>query len=184
MDGPPVGHRGPGLEGVVGQALVAVGVQHQLGAQGVAGEAFGLMGRDEAVPAAVRDQWITAARARWAAARAEALAGGGDGGAWLQGDAVRAVTCDVLAVPVVTGDVDPGVLDDLVQLCMRLGRHGDCAADPEPPTAHAREMLERQVIGKARPGRSAGPLPSIDGATRSCEQRPGLPARSRWRVRW
>jgi hypothetical protein len=40
------------------------------------------------------DQWITAVRARWAGARAAASADGGDGAAWLDGDAARAAACD------------------------------------------------------------------------------------------
>ena len=46
----PVGHLGPGLEGVVGQAVGTVGVQHQLGAGRLAGQAFGMAGRDQAAP--------------------------------------------------------------------------------------------------------------------------------------
>jgi hypothetical protein len=96
---------------------------------------------------ALEGEWITAVRARWAAARAVASVAGGDGAAWLEGDAARAITCDATLVPVVTGEVDAGVLDDLVQLCVRLAGHGE---DRQASlTAHAREMLERQVIGKA-----------------------------------
>jgi len=114
---------------------------------------------------ALEDEWITAARARWAAARATASVGGNDGAAWLDGDAARAVTCDAMVVPVVTGEVDPGVLEDLVRLCATLaGHHGlgpvgdpapegqagpPCCDGTAPLTAHAREMLERQIIGKA-----------------------------------
>jgi len=114
---------------------------------------------------ALEDEWITAARARWAAARATASIGGSDGAAWLDGDAARAVTCDAMVVPVVTGEVDPGVLEDLVRLCATLaGHHGlgpvgdpapegqagpPCCDGTAPLTAHAREMLERQIIGKA-----------------------------------
>ena len=114
---------------------------------------------------ALEDEWITAARARWAAARATASVGGSDGAAWLDGDAARAVTCDAMVVPVVTGEVDPGVLEDLVRLCATLaGHHGlgpvgdpapegqagpPCCDGTAPLTAHAREMLERQIIGKA-----------------------------------
>ncbi len=136
---------------------------------------------------ALEAEWVAAARARWAAARAQAAVGGGDGGAWLDGDAARGLSCDAMVVPVVTGEVDPGVLEDLVQLCVTLaGHHGpggcgqghagagagqdgtggctghDPAGDPVadgrsgppccdglPLTAHAREMLERQIIGRA-----------------------------------
>ena len=96
---------------------------------------------------ALEEEWITAVRAQWAAARAAASIGGSDGGAWLDGDAARGIVCDATVVPVVTGEVDPGVLDDLVTLCVTLAGHGE---DRQAPlTAHAREMLERQVIGKA-----------------------------------
>ena len=106
--------------------------------------------------------------------RAAASVGGGDGAAWLDGDAARGITCDAMVVPVVTGDIDPGVLEDLVRLCVTLAGHHGCAepgdagepgqvGDPAgqgqagqqrccgtpPLTAHAREMLERQVIGRA-----------------------------------
>ncbi len=74
---------------------------------------------------ALEAEWVAAARARWAAARAQAAVGGGDGGAWLDGDAARGLSCDAMVVPVVTGEVDPGVLEDLVQLCVTLaGHHG------------------------------------------------------------
>src|SRR5580700_3210635 len=60
-------------------------------------------------------QWVTEMRIRWSARRAEAAGGtSGDGGAWLDGDAARAVACDAAISPFVTGDVNPAVLDDLV----------------------------------------------------------------------
>ena len=98
----------------------------------------------------LQGEWITAVRGRWAAARAAASVGGSDGAAWLEGDAARAVTCDATVVPVVTGDIDVSALDDLVRLCVALGGHGECREHREAPlTAHAREMLEREVIGNA-----------------------------------
>ena len=106
----------------------------------------------------LQGEWITAVRGRWAAARAAASAGGSDGAAWLEGDAARAVTCDAMLVPVVTGEVDISVLDDLVGLCVALAGDGSGACTQcgsqgapgqRPLTAHARQMLERQIIGKA-----------------------------------
>jgi Domain of unknown function (DUF222) len=131
----------------------------------------------------LQGEWITGVRARWAAHRAAASVAGGDGAAWLDGDAARGLACDATLTPVVMGEVDPGVLDDLVDLCVGLAGHGrGCWADtgpassdpagtdpaggpgqagdpvpgcgggaagPRPLTAHAREMLERAVIGKA-----------------------------------
>ena len=124
-------------------------------------------------------EWITEMRIRWAAHRAETADGaGGDGGAWLDGDAARAMACDATITPVVTGNIDPGALDDLVRLCLQLAGHPhDCASPPgsppaaapapanQPPatapapaaspsglgqlTAMSREAIERAIIGKA-----------------------------------
>ena len=79
-------------------------------------------------------EWATGIRARWAARRAAASEGGG-GGAWLDGAAARAATCDAALTPVVTGDTDLSVLDDLVRLCVQLDRldHAGPAAATSPP---------------------------------------------------
>jgi hypothetical protein len=88
-------------------------------------------------------EWVTEMRIRWAARRAEASEGGGDGGAWLDGDAAHALACDAILTPVVTGDVDPSALDDLVRLCLQFAGHGTyCAPQPavDPATSNpARE---------------------------------------------
>jgi len=71
---------------------------------------------------ALQDTWIAGYRARWAAQRAAASVATGDGGAWLEGDAARAVACDAMIVPVVTGDIDPGAVEELILLCVRYHR--------------------------------------------------------------
>ena len=72
-------------------------------------------------------QWVTEMRIRWSARRAEFSGGtGGDGGAWLDGDAARAAACDAAITPVVTGDVNPAVLDNLVTPVPAANR-------PQPP---------------------------------------------------
>jgi len=116
-------------------------------------------------------EWVTEMRIRWAARRAEESGGsGGDGGAWLDGDAARAMACDATVAPIVTGDIDLGVLDDLVALCLQLAGHGahcqpppdlDPAAQPDPApagepgpsgleqlTAMSREAIQQAIIGK------------------------------------
>jgi hypothetical protein len=121
----------------------------------------------------LQGQWITAVRAKWAARRAAASVGGSDGAAWLEGPAAQGLTCDASVIPVVTGDIDPGVLEDLVGLCVQLHRldhqtdrphpapapdqaspaADDAGDDPAPPAAqpggHAREMLQHAIIGRA-----------------------------------
>ena len=113
-------------------------------------------------------EWVTEMRIRWSARRAEASDGaGGDGGAWLDGDPARALACDATITPIVTGDVNPGVLDDLVALCLQLVGHGPrCQPQPdaapagnpssgEPPSGPAllsgmsREAIRQAIIGKA-----------------------------------
>ena len=114
---------------------------------------------------ALLEEWTSQVRARWAGHRAEASAGGSDGGAWLDGDAADAMTCDAAMAPIVTGDVNPDALDDLVRLCVQLdrlrhhpradgtgtsGTSGDGEQDaPGQDTARAWEAIERAIIGKA-----------------------------------
>ena len=82
---------------------------------------------------------------------------GGDGGAWLEGKAAKAIACDAVITPVVTGDIDPSVLDDLVRLCVELDQieHGTAPAedngpaDAQPEGSPSREALRQAIIGKA-----------------------------------
>jgi hypothetical protein len=110
----------------------------------------------------LQGEWITGAAARWAAHRAAASVTGSDGGAWLEGRAAQAVACDAILVPVVTGDIDPAALEDLVRLCVELHRldHHDPAAPgptPDEPSPlpggpdrdELREEIRQAVIGKA-----------------------------------
>jgi hypothetical protein len=71
---------------------------------------------------ALQDKWIAEYRAQWAAHRAAASVTTGDGGAWLEGEAARAIACDAMIVPVVTGDIDVGAVEDLILLCVRYHR--------------------------------------------------------------
>ena len=115
---------------------------------------------------ALLEEWSAQVRARWAAARAAASEGGSDGGAWLDGETAVAFTCDASTIPVVTGDVNLGALEDLIRLCTELGqlhRHDDAgtgqddAQDPgapdsgaeDPGIARSRDALVQAIIGKA-----------------------------------
>ena len=103
---------------------------------------------------ALMDEWIAGVRARWAAARAAASESGSDGGAWLDGNGARSFTCDASVTPVVTGEVNPTALEDLIRLCAELDKrrraedHDGDADDPAPDTL-AEEALEQAIIGKA-----------------------------------
>jgi hypothetical protein len=82
-------------------------------------------------------EWIGEMAVRWAARRAAASQSGSDGAAWLDGKPARAMSCDATIIPVVTGQLDPAALDDLVALCLQYTGHGPhCgpgpAQDPDP----------------------------------------------------
>jgi hypothetical protein len=123
-------------------------------------------------------EWIGEMAVRWAAHRAAASQTGSDGAAWLNGKPARAVACDAGVIAVVTGGIDPGALDDLVNLCLQYAGHGPhCQARPDaavpedppagpeqaagrsdddlrppgprPPTPEALEMLRHAIIGTA-----------------------------------
>jgi len=115
---------------------------------------------------ALLEEWTARVRALWAGHRAQASAGAGDGGAWLDGDAAGAVACDAAMAPFVTGEVNPAALEDLVRLCVELDRvrhhprtgSGGTGTDdgdgggpgaPAPDTTRAWEALERAIIGQA-----------------------------------
>ena len=95
---------------------------------------------------ALLEQWTAQVRAQWAARRAGASQGSGSGGAWLDGDAAAAITCDAAMAPVVTGEVNADALDELVRVCVELDRYRRA---PAADHARAWEALERAVIGKA-----------------------------------
>jgi hypothetical protein len=96
---------------------------------------------------ALQAQWTAQIRQRWAASRAFASETGSEGGAWLDGAAAEAITCDAAMAPVVTGDVNVAALEDPVRLCVeldRLRRDGE----PRPGTTAAWAAIEQAVIGK------------------------------------
>jgi len=108
----------------------------------------------------VQDRWIAVYRARWAAHRAAASVSTGDGGAWLDGDAAREVVCDAMVIPVVTGDIDPGAVEDLIALCVcyhqlrtgpvPAGLAGAATRRAEVTAAAAAALaeMEQQILGK------------------------------------
>jgi len=103
---------------------------------------------------ALQDKWIAEYRARWAAQRAAASVSAGDGGAWLEGEKARAIACDAMIIPVVTGDIDPDAVEDLIVLCVRYHRIRTSTSGPADVTAHdaaiaeLRAGLEQQILAK------------------------------------
>ena len=122
---------------------------------------------------ALQDEWTSQVRAQWAARRAEASAGAGDGGAWLDGDAADAVACDAAMTPIVTGDVNPGALEDLVRLCVQLDRLRHHRAGGSEPAGHddAATTASGGADGAPAAGSAAGeaqPVPAC-GTARAWE---------------
>jgi Domain of unknown function (DUF222) len=106
-------------------------------------------------------EWVTEMRIRWSARRAEAA--GGTGGAWLDGAAARAVACDAAITPLVTGDINPAVLDDLVALCLQLAGHGpSCAPQPDPDPDDPSDPVGNPG-NPGNPGPAAEPAPAGSG---------------------
>src|SRR6266516_4249125 len=92
---------------------------------------------------ALQQEWTEQVRARWAARRAQASETGAADGAWLDGDAAEAISCDAAMAPIVTGDIDVDALEDLVRLCVELdARRRDGTRDA------AWAAIEQAVIGK------------------------------------
>jgi hypothetical protein len=100
---------------------------------------------------ALQEQWTERVRAQWAGHRAAASVAGGDGAAWLDGDAAEGFACDASVTPVVTGEVNYAVLEDLVRLCVQLAKHGHATPAGTLDTAEARAQ-------HSRPGHPRGPV--------------------------
>src|ERR1019366_2305816 len=80
----------------------------------------------------LQQEWIERVRGEWAGHRAAASVAGSDGAARLDGGAAEAFACDASISPVVFGEVNPAVLDDLVRLCLQLAKHGHGHGTPAP----------------------------------------------------
>ena len=113
---------------------------------------------------ALLDEWAAGVRAQWAAARAAASAGGSDGGAWLDGDAARRLTCDASVTPIVTGEVNPAALEDLIRLCAELDKRRR-AQDSRRGTGTGGDS--GGPGRRPRPGRPAAPGPDGPGSHRT-----------------
>jgi len=119
-------------------------------------------------------EWTSRVQAQWAAARAAASETGGDGGAWLEGNAAEAFACDATLMPVVTGEVHLTALDDLVRLCLELGGHGPGRCQPchqgnENGTVHPGDMTgtsQRAGAGEPEDGSRGTELVSPTGRGR------------------
>jgi len=123
-------------------------------------------------------EWIGEMAVRWAARRAAASQAGSDGAAWLDGQPARGVSCDATVIPVVTGQVDPGALDDLVALCLQFAGHGSrCGPAPAPdparpgPSGPAAQPASADAVDD--PDSAADPL---DGDSRHCAPDPAASA--------
>jgi hypothetical protein len=124
--------------------------------------------RDRDQDGVLQDKWIAEYRARWAAHRAATSVSTGDSGAWLEGDAARQVACDAMIVPVVTGDIDPGAVEDLIALCVEFHQlrtqasPAEPAADPEDAPAPA--TTQDRIGSQDAPDANVAVPPGLTGA--------------------
>jgi hypothetical protein len=81
------------------------------------GDLMRLPGSDQLVA-----EWAAQLHARWAGHRAAAAEDGGHQGLWLDGEAASGIACGAPVVPVITGDVNPAAIGDLIRLCAELDR--------------------------------------------------------------
>jgi hypothetical protein len=100
---------------------------------------------------ALQDRWTERVRAGWAGHRAATSVAGGDGGAWLEGDAAEGAACDGSITPVVFGEVNYAVLEDLMSLCIQLAvyRHGTTAAATSAPSNSTTSSAASAASGPA-----------------------------------
>ena len=123
---------------------------------------------------ALQQEWIARVRAQWAAARAAAVGGGGDGAAWLEGTAAEGFACDAAITPVVTGDISTAVLADLVRLCVELAGHGPgrCGPGTEDTStaADGTGAGAQQAGGHGAGGHGDGPQPPTERGREALEQ--------------
>jgi hypothetical protein len=87
------------------------------------------------------------------------------------------MACDATLIPVVTGQVDPAALDDLVSLCLQFAGHGphcgspqhpDPAAQPGPAAVgHGQTAHQPGATGRAGSPDAAGPAGGPDPAAGS-----------------
>ena len=139
-------------------------------------------------------EWVGEMAVRWAARRAAAAQAGSDGAAWLDGKPARAVACDASVIPVVTGGIDPGALDDLVALCLQYAGHGPhCATRPGPgpgpepgrrptPASPRTRSPATRTRPRARPATrpAPGPRPPDRRRARRCSGTRSSARRSTW----
>ena len=103
------------------------------------------------------------------------LGGRGEGGAWLDGEAAAAMACDAAMAPIVTGEVNPAVLEDLIRLCVQLdklrypgpgrpgtgtGSPGGDPGGPDPDPGSDTGTEPPVPASAATPGPAAAPAPA------------------------
>jgi len=136
---------------------------------------------------ALQGKWAREHRARWAARRAAAsVATGDDGGAWLEGDAARKIAYDAMIIPVVTGDIDPGAVEDLITLCVEYDRLRAHVPVDAPRDTDAGENTDDTGENTDDTGTMTLPPPCRPGCSeaRQAAPRQPRPLRPRSPTRW
>jgi hypothetical protein len=115
-------------------------------------------------------EWAAQLHARWAGQRAAAAEEGGHQGLWLDGDAASGIACGAPVAPVITGDVNPAAIGDLIRLCAELdrlldGSGGSPFADGPPGEDPSCSGADGHQGGDCQPrvGDADCTLPDADG---------------------
>src|SRR5689334_3099256 len=106
-------------------------------------------------------EWAARLHARWAGHRAAAAEDGGHQGLWLDGEAASGIACGAPVAPVITGDVDPAALSDLIRLCAELDRLLDGSGGS--PFEDGLPGADQDRDGADGRGNADGNLPDADG---------------------
>jgi hypothetical protein len=107
-------------------------------------------------------EWAAQLHVRWAGHRAAAAADGGHQGLWLNGEAASGIACGAPVAPVITGDVNPAALGDLIRLCAELDRLLDGSGGG--PFEDDLPGVDQDRDGADGRGNADGSLPDADGS--------------------
>jgi Domain of unknown function (DUF222) len=95
--------------------------------------------------------------------QAAATETGTDGGAWLSGPAARAMACDAVLFPIVTGHPDLGALQDLIDLCAEYKHLQDDSQDTPPAGSSGDDSLVDSSTASDNADSPAAAAPAAPG---------------------
>ena len=123
--------------------------------------------RDRHGASVIEQNWYGQIHAQWRGQQyAAAMRGGADHGAWLTGDDARAVACDAMIMPVVTGHLAPGAVEVIIEAAAELK---DLAGQRDSIAGTAAQQQAQQAAADAA-GAGAGTPQQAGAGTRTPQQ--------------